>query len=92
MTGVSESYSRLLQLAALLFDSKDAMIRVDVFQNIRRNILLRGLSAPQLANSGITPVGQLMEYVRRKLPTIVIIEEIEKALREFVTLWASGGQ
>jgi ATP-dependent Clp protease ATP-binding subunit ClpA len=40
----------------------------------------------------MTPVGQLMEYVRRNPRTIVFIEEIEKALREFVTLWASGRQ
>ena len=46
MTGVSESYSRLLQLAALLFDSKDAMIRVDVSEYSEKYPIARLIGTP----------------------------------------------
>jgi ATP-dependent Clp protease ATP-binding subunit ClpA len=71
-----------LQLATLLFDSPDAMIRIDGSEHS----IARLYGAPPgyvRHDSG----GQLTEYVRRKPYSIVLIDEIEKASREFVTLF-----
>jgi ATP-dependent Clp protease ATP-binding subunit ClpB len=39
------------------------------------------------ADASWSDTGQLTEYVRRKPYTIVLIDEIEKACREFITLF-----
>ncbi|KAG5221908.1 heat shock protein [Salix suchowensis] len=58
-------------LATLLFDSPDAMIRIDGSEYSEKHSIAR----------------QLTEYVRRKPYSIILIDEIEKACREFVTLF-----
>jgi ATP-dependent Clp protease ATP-binding subunit ClpB len=80
------SYSRSLQLATLLFDSPDAMIRIDGSEYSEKHSIARLIGAPP-GYIGHDSGGQLTEYVRRKPYCIVLIDEIEKASREFVTLF-----
>ena len=82
----SKSYSRPLQLATLLFDSPDAMIRIDGSEYSEKHSIARLIGAPP-GYVGHDSGGQLTEYVRRKPYCIVLIDEIEKASREFVTLF-----
>ena len=76
----------LLQLATTLFDSPDAMIRVDASEYSEKHSISRLIGAPP-GYVGHDEGGQLTEYVRRKPYCIVLIDEIEKASREFVTLF-----
>ena len=80
------SCSRSLQLATLLFDSPDAMIRIDGSEYSEKHSIARLIGAPP-GYIGHDSGGQLTEYVRRKPYCIVLIDEIEKASREFVTLF-----
>ncbi|KAH6917389.1 heat shock protein [Coprinopsis sp. MPI-PUGE-AT-0042] len=66
-------------LATILFDSPDAMIRVDASEYSEKHSISRLIGSP--------PGGQLTEYVRRKPYSIILIDEIEKACREFVTIF-----
>lgn len=75
-----------LQVATILFDSRDAMIRVDGSEYSERHSISRLIGAPP-GYVGHTEGGQLTGYARRKPYTIVLIDEIEKACREFVTLF-----
>jgi ATP-dependent Clp protease ATP-binding subunit ClpB len=86
MTPRSKSYSRSLQLATLLFDSPDAMIRIDGSEYSEKHSIARLIGAPP-GYIGHDSGGQLTEYVRRKPYSIVLIDEVEKASREFVTLF-----
>ena len=76
----------VLQLATLLFDSPDAMIRVDGSEYSEKHSIARLIGAPP-GYVGHDSGGQLTEYVRRKPYCIILIDEIEKASREFVTLF-----
>ncbi|KAH8120313.1 P-loop containing nucleoside triphosphate hydrolase protein [Phellopilus nigrolimitatus] len=73
-------------LATLLFDSPDAMIRIDATEYSEKHSISRLIGAPP-GYVGHDSGGQLTEYVRRKPYSIVLIDEIEKASREFVTLF-----
>lgn len=73
-------------LAQVLFDSPDAMIRVDGSEYSEKHSISRLIGAPP-GYVGHDSGGQLTEYVRRKPYSIVLIDEIEKACREFVTLF-----
>ncbi|KAJ7225520.1 P-loop containing nucleoside triphosphate hydrolase protein [Mycena pura] len=73
-------------LATLLFDSSDAMIRVDGSEYSEKHSISRLIGSPP-GYVGHDQGGQLTEYVRRKPYTIVLIDEVEKACREFVTLF-----
>ncbi|KAJ7932404.1 P-loop containing nucleoside triphosphate hydrolase protein [Mycena leptocephala] len=73
-------------LATLLFDSPDAMIRIDGSEYSEKHSISRLIGSPP-GYVGHDAGGQLTEYVRRKPYTIVLIDEVEKACREFVTLW-----
>ena len=86
MTPRSKSYSRSLQLATLLFDSPDAMIRIDGSEYSEKHSIARLIGAPP-GYIGHDSGGQLTEYVRRKPYSIILIDEVEKASREFVTLF-----
>ena len=74
------------QLATILFDSPDAMIRVDASEYSEKHSISRLIGSPP-GYVGYDAGGQLTEYVRRKPYCIVLIDEIEKACREFVTLF-----
>ncbi|KAJ3937812.1 MAG: P-loop containing nucleoside triphosphate hydrolase protein [Lentinula lateritia] len=73
-------------LATLLFDSPDAMIRIDGSEYSEKHSIARLIGAPP-GYVGHDQGGQLTEYIRRKPYSIVLIDEIEKASREFVTLF-----
>jgi len=70
----------------LLFDSPDAMIRIDSSEYSEKHSISRLIGAPP-GYVGHDSGGQLTEYVRRKPYCIVLIDEIEKACREFITLF-----
>jgi len=88
MAGPSGTGKTLLSktLATLLFDSPDAMIRVDGSEYSEKHAISRLIGSPP-GYVGHDQGGQLTEYVRRKPYCIVLIDEIEKACREFVTLF-----
>jgi ATP-dependent Clp protease ATP-binding subunit ClpA len=73
-------------LATVLFDSPDAMIRIDASEYSEKHSISRLIGSPP-GYVGYDQGGQLTEYVRRKPYTIVLVDEIEKACREFVTLF-----
>ncbi|EIW64655.1 uncharacterized protein TRAVEDRAFT_25762 [Trametes versicolor FP-101664 SS1] len=73
-------------LATLLFDSPDAMIRIDGSEYSEKHSIARLIGAPP-GYVGHDQGGQLTEYIRRKPYSIVLIDEIEKASREFYQLF-----
>ncbi len=62
------------------------MIRIDASEYSEKHSISRLIGAPP-GYVGPDSGGQLTEYVRRKPYSIVLIDEIEKAAREFVTLF-----
>lgn len=88
MAGPSGTGKTLLSktLATILFDTPDAMIRIDGSEYSEKHSIARLIGAPP-GYVGHDTGGQLTEYVRRKPYSIVLIDEIEKASREFVTLF-----
>ncbi|KAF9015157.1 P-loop containing nucleoside triphosphate hydrolase protein [Cyathus striatus] len=73
-------------LATILFDSPDTMIRIDASEYSEKHSISRLIGSPP-GYVGYDQGGQLTEYVRRKPYSIILIDEIEKACREFVTLF-----
>ncbi|KAJ7630930.1 P-loop containing nucleoside triphosphate hydrolase protein [Roridomyces roridus] len=73
-------------LATLLFDSPDAMIRIDGSEYSEKHSISRLIGAPP-GYVGHDAGGQLTEYVRRKPYSIILVDEVEKACREFHTLF-----
>ncbi|PSS37755.1 hypothetical protein PHLCEN_2v448 [Hermanssonia centrifuga] len=73
-------------LATVLFDSPDAMIRIDGSEYSEKHSISRLIGSPP-GYVGHDQGGQLTEYIRRKPYAIVLIDEIEKAAREFVQLF-----
>lgn len=73
-------------LATVLFDSPDAMIRIDGSEYSEKHSISRLIGAPP-GYVGHDQGGQLTEYIRRKPYSVVLIDEIEKASREFVQLF-----
>jgi ATP-dependent Clp protease ATP-binding subunit ClpA len=70
----------------VLFDSPDAMIRIDASEYSEKHSISRLIGSPP-GYVGYDQGGQLTEYIRRKPYSIILIDEIEKASREFVTLF-----
>jgi ATP-dependent Clp protease ATP-binding subunit ClpB len=62
------------------------MIRVDGSEYSEKHSISRLIGSPP-GYVGHSEGGQLTEYVRRKPYSIVLIDEVEKACREFVTLF-----
>ena len=65
-------------LAAALFDSEDAMVRIDMSEYQERHTVSRLVGAPP-GYVGYEEGGQLTEAVRRKPYSVVLFDEIEKA-------------
>ena len=74
------------ELATLLFDSPDAMMRIDASEYSEKHSISRLIGSPP-GYVGHDDGGQLTEYVRRKPYSIILIDEIEKACKEFTTLF-----
>lgn len=62
------------------------MIRIDASEYSEKHSISRLIGSPP-GYVGYDAGGQLTEYVRRKPYSIILIDEIEKACREFVTLF-----
>lgn len=65
-------------LAKYLFDSEDALIRIDMSEYMEKFSISRLVGAPP-GYVGYEEGGQLTEKVRRKPYSIVLLDEIEKA-------------
>ena len=76
-TGVGKTYLTKI-LARYLFDSEQAMIRIDMSEYMEKFAVSRLIGAPP-GYVGYEEGGQLTERVRRKPYSIVLLDEIEKA-------------
>jgi len=76
-TGVGKTYLAKV-LAEFMFDSPDALIRVDMSEYMEKFSVSRLIGAPP-GYVGYEEGGQLTEKVRRKPYSIVLLDEIEKA-------------
>ncbi|MGG7178708.1 ATP-dependent chaperone ClpB [Clostridium paraputrificum] len=65
-------------LARTLFDSEDAMIRIDMSEYMEKHSVSRLVGAPP-GYVGYEQGGQLTEAVRRKPYSVILFDEIEKA-------------
>ncbi len=68
-------------LAEFLFDSEDAMVRLDMSEYQERHTVARMIGAPP-GYVGYEEGGQLTEAVRRRPYAVVLLDEIEKAHAE----------
>ncbi|CEQ38850.1 SPOSA6832_00325 [Sporobolomyces salmonicolor] len=73
-------------LAKFLFDSSEAMLRIDASEYSEKHSVSRLIGAPP-GYVGYDQGGVLTEWVRRKPYSVVLIDELEKASREFVQLF-----
>ncbi|MEZ4873626.1 MAG: AAA family ATPase [Bdellovibrionales bacterium] len=76
-TGVGKTET-VKALAEFLFDSEDAIIRIDMSEYMEKHSVSRLVGAPP-GYVGYEEGGQLTEQVRRKPYSIVLMDEIEKA-------------
>src|SRR3954462_3708916 len=65
-------------LAEFMFDSSDAMVRIDMSEYMEKHSVSRLVGAPP-GYVGYDEGGQLTEAVRRRPYTVVLLDEIEKA-------------
>jgi ATP-dependent Clp protease ATP-binding subunit ClpB len=65
-------------LAAVLFDSEENMVRIDMSEYMEKHAVSRMVGAPP-GYIGYDEGGQLTEAVRRKPYSVVLLDEIEKA-------------
>ncbi|KAA1134910.1 hypothetical protein PGTUg99_016919 [Puccinia graminis f. sp. tritici] len=73
-------------LAKFLFDSEEAICRIDGSEYSEKHSISRLIGSPP-GYVGHEEGGTLTEWVRRKPYSIVLIDEIEKASREFSQLF-----
>ena len=76
-TGVGKT-ELVKQLATELFDSEDALIRVDMTEFMEKHSVSKLIGSPP-GYVGYDDAGQLTEKVRRKPYCVVLFDEIEKA-------------
>ena len=76
-TGVGKS-ELAKQLAKYLFDSEDALLRIDMSEFMEKFAISRLIGAPP-GYIGHDEGGQLTERIRRKPYSVVLLDEIEKA-------------
>ncbi len=65
-------------LAEFLFDSDDALVRIDMSEYMEKNAVSRMVGAPP-GYVGYEEGGQLSEAVRRRPYSVVLLDEVEKA-------------
>jgi ATP-dependent Clp protease ATP-binding subunit ClpB len=68
-------------LAEFMFDSQDAMVRIDMSEYMEKHSVSRLVGAPP-GYVGYDEGGQLTEAVRRRPYSVVLLDEIEKAAPE----------
>ena len=68
-------------LAAFLFDSEEAMIRIDMSEYMEKHAVSRLIGAPP-GYVGYEEGGQLSEAVRRRPYSVILLDEVEKAHRD----------
>ncbi|MBP7497678.1 MAG: ATP-dependent Clp protease ATP-binding subunit [Bacteroidales bacterium] len=76
-TGVGKTWLAKV-LARFLFDSEDALVRIDMSEYMEKFAVSRLIGAPP-GYVGYEEGGQLTEKVRRKPYSVVLLDEIEKA-------------
>ena len=76
-TGVGKTYLAKV-LAEYLFDSQDAMARIDMSEYMEKYSISKMIGSPP-GYVGYGEGGQLTEKIRRKPYSIVLLDEIEKA-------------
>ncbi len=76
-TGVGKT-ELVKQLAAELFDTEDALIRLDMSEYMEKHSVSKLIGAPP-GYVGYDEAGQLTEKVRRRPYCVVLFDEIEKA-------------
>lgn len=76
-TGVGKTHLAK-KLAEYLFDSADALIRIDMSEYLEKFAVSRLIGAPP-GYVGYEEGGQLTEKVRRKPYSVILLDEIEKA-------------
>jgi ATP-dependent Clp protease ATP-binding subunit ClpB len=65
-------------LAEFMFDTQDAMVRIDMSEYMEKHAVARLVGAPP-GYVGYDEGGQLTEAVRRKPYSVVLLDEVEKA-------------
>jgi ATP-dependent Clp protease ATP-binding subunit ClpB len=65
-------------LASVLFDSEDAMVRIDMSEYMEKHSVSRLIGAPP-GYVGFEDGGQLTEAVRRRPYAVILFDEVEKA-------------
>ncbi len=65
-------------LAAYLFDTEDAMVRIDMSEYMEKHAVSRLIGAPP-GYVGYEEGGQLTESIRRRPYAVILFDEIEKA-------------
>ncbi len=73
-------------LAEFLFDSEDALIRIDMSEYMEKHTVARLIGAPP-GYVGYDEGGQLTEAVRRKPYSIILFDEIEKAHHDIINVF-----
>jgi ATP-dependent Clp protease ATP-binding subunit ClpB len=68
-------------LASVMFDSEDAMIRLDMSEFMERHTVSRLIGAPP-GYVGYEEGGALTEAVRRRPYSVILLDEVEKAHRD----------
>ncbi|KAE8213308.1 hypothetical protein CF327_g3146 [Tilletia walkeri] len=73
-------------LAQFLFDDASAMLRIDASEYSEKHSISRLIGAPP-GYVGYDQGGVLTEWVRRRPYSLILVDEVEKSAREFVTLF-----
>ena len=68
-------------LAQFLFDSDDALVRIDMSEYMEKHAVSRLVGAPP-GYVGYEEGGQLSEAVRRRPYSVILLDEVEKAHRD----------
>ncbi|MEQ9553744.1 MAG: ATP-dependent chaperone ClpB [Coleofasciculus sp. G3-WIS-01] len=68
-------------LAQFLFDSDDALVRIDMSEYMEKHAVSRLIGAPP-GYVGYEEGGQLTEAIRRRPFSVVLLDEVEKAHRD----------
>ena len=76
-TGVGKT-ELVKQLAIELFDTEDALIRVDMSEYMEKHSVAKLIGSPP-GYVGYDDAGQLTEKIRRKPYSVILFDEIEKA-------------